>query len=130
MSSGADALTAMIASLGKMQTLVADSMSALTAACRTEMQRTIAAGTDAEGKRWQPTQQGQQPLQHAAGAMSVMSVNKTIYITLGGVEARHHYGYVKGGRKRAIIPEEKIPDAMADAMRVVLQRAFSDAVAQ
>lgn len=127
--SGQGQLAAMIASLGNLQTLVADSMPALAKACRSELQRTITAGTDADGKPWAPTQDGQKPLQNASAAVSVMPVNKTIYITLTGVEARHHRGRVKGGRKRAIIPEQRIPDAMADAMRAVLQRGFSDAVA-
>jgi metal-dependent amidase/aminoacylase/carboxypeptidase family protein len=117
MSAATDALNALVASMQNLQTLVPDSMPALVAAVRTETERTITAGTTAYGQRC-----------HAAKALTVMSVNKTIYITLTGPEARHHIGRVKGGRKRAIIPERGLPSAMANAMRAVLQRAFDEAV--
>lgn len=120
----------MIASVQKIETLVADAMPALSKVLRAEVERTIAQGTNAYGEKWQPTQKGEQPLRHAAGALTVMSVNKTIYITIAGPEARHHLGYVKGGRQRAIIPIGKLPDPMASAMRSVLEQAFSNAVAQ
>lgn len=131
MNAGDNALAAMIASCRKMETLVADSMPALTQAVRAEMERTIAAGTTADGEQWQPTKQGLQPLRQAAKAVSVLSVNKTIFVTIVGPEARHHLGYVRGGRKRAIIPESsEIPSPMAQSLRAVLQQAFDNAVSQ
>jgi hypothetical protein len=104
-------------------------MPALSAAVRTEIERTVAAGTTAYGKPWEATKTGERPLKHAAKAVVVTSVNKTIYITLSGPEARHHLGRVKGKRKRSIIPERGLPSTMADSMRAVLERAFSDAAA-
>lgn len=130
MSAASEALDAMIASVRRMEALVADSMPALTAAVRAEAERTIAAGTTAYGQKWQDTKRGERPLRNAAKALSVMSVNKTIYITLHGPEARHHLGRVKGGLKRAIIPERGLPSAMANAIRTTLEKAFNDAVAQ
>lgn len=130
MSAGDAALAAMIASCRKMESLVADSMPALSKAVRAEVERTIGAGTTADGAQWQPTQQGQQPLRNAAKAVTVLSVNKTIFITIVGPEARHHLSRVKGGRQRAIIPNAGLPVAMADSMRAVLAQAFNDAVAQ
>jgi hypothetical protein len=125
------ALDAMIASVRKMETLVADSMPALTAAVRGEVERTIAGGTDAYGQKWEPTKKGERPLQHAAAAVTVMSVNRTIFVQVSGVEARHHLGHVKGGRKRAIIPDRgELPDTMANSLRSVIEQAFKNAVAQ
>lgn len=129
MSAATDALGAMIASVRSMETLVADAMPAITKAVRADQERTINAGTTAYGQKWEATKTGEQPLQNATKALTVMSVNKTIYITLDGPEARHHKGRVKGGRKRAIIPERGLPSAMADSIRAALQRAFDEAVA-
>jgi hypothetical protein len=129
-SAAAEALDAMIASCRKMETLVADSMPALTAAVRAETERTIAAGTSAYGEQWQPTQQGERPLKHAAKAVTVLSVNRTIFITIVGPEARHHLGRVKGKRKRGIIPERGLPSTMANALRAELERAFQNAAAK
>lgn len=128
MSAATDALGNMIASLRSMETLVADAMPAITKAVRADQERTIRAGTTAYGQQWQPTKTGERPLRNATKALTVMSVNKTVYITLDGPEARHHKGRVKGGRKRAIIPERGLPSAMADSIRAVLQRAFNEAV--
>lgn len=130
MSAATDALDAMIASCRKMETLVADAMPALTQTVRAESERTINAGTTAYGEQWQPTLTGDRPLQHAAKALTVLSVNQTIYVTITGPEARHHLGRVKGGRKRGIIPERGLPSTMANALRDVLAKAFDDAVAQ
>lgn len=129
MSAATEALQSIIDSLGKMETLVADSMPALSAAVRAEVERTITAGTTAYGEQWQATKKGERPLRKAAAAVTVTPVNKTIYITLSGPEARHHLGRVKGKIKRGIIPERGLPSAMANSMRAVLERAFSDAVA-
>lgn len=129
MSAATEALQSMIDSVNKLETLVADSMPALSKAVRTEVERTIAAGTTAYGEQWEATKKGERPLRKAAAAVVVMSVNKTLYITLSGPEARHHLGRVKGGRKRGIIPERGLPSTMADSMRAVLQRAFDEAVA-
>lgn len=128
MSAASEALDAMIAACTKLKTLVPDAMPELVATVRAEVDRTIAAGESAYGEQWQLTQEGQRPLRNAAQAVTVIAVNKTIYVTVTGVEARHHLGRVKGKRKRGIIPERGIPSAMADSMRAVLERAFRDAV--
>ena len=127
MSAATEALAAMIASVQRMETLVADSMPELAKAVQTELERTIAAGTTAYNQPWKPTQSGEPALVHAADALRVMPSGKTIYVTLGGVEARHHFGNVKGKVKREILPVRGLPSSMAKALQAVLERNFQKA---
>jgi len=137
MSAATEALDAMIATCNALENLIGEAMPALTKAVRTNIERTITAGTSSYGEPWKPTKQGQQPLRHAANALSVIYVSgvrerqiRTIYVILKGPEARHHKGRVKGGLKRGIIPERGLPKAMANDLRKVLYQAFNEAVQQ
>lgn len=128
MSAATEALQQMIDACERMSTLVPDTMPALTKAVRAEIERTITAGTSAYGEPWKPTKDGEKPLRNAAKALNVSWVNRTIYVTLIGPEARHHFGIVKGKVKRGVIPERGLPSTMANAMRAELERAFRAAV--
>lgn len=128
MSEATAALDAMIASTLSLGSLVSDAMPALAKAAQHSIERTIAAGTDAYDKPWQPTKEGKRPLRDAASALTVVVNGRTIYCQLKGVEARHHLGRVKGKRKRAILPDRGLPDTMAEDMRAVLARAFAEKV--
>lgn len=130
MSAATDALQSMIDSANRVSSLVDDAMSDVTQAVLTEQRRTMAEGMSAYAEPWKPTLKGKAPLQHADKALRVMSVNRTIYVTLHGPEARHHLGRVRGKVKRGIIPERGLPSAMADSIRNVLQQHFDDAVQQ
>ena len=130
MSAAENALQAMIASMERLGSLVDDAMSDVTQAVLAEQRRTMAQGMSAYAEPWKLTQEGKRPLQHADKALKVMSVNRTVYITLLGPEARHHLGHARGKIKRGIIPERGLPSAMADSIRNVLQQHFDDAVQQ
>lgn len=94
-------------------------------AVHAELGRTIAAGTDPYGEKWQLTQEGKVPLRNALKAVKVTALGPRIYVVVSGVEAKHHLGAVTGKIKRRIIPSKKrIPDGMALAMRQVLDRYF------
>jgi hypothetical protein len=94
-----------------------------------ELKRTIAAGESADGKKWKPTKDGQAPLKDAASAIDVEIVSHSqlgtvIAATLHGPEARHHFGWVKGGIARPILPIKGLPDAIATKITKALEREF------
>lgn len=95
-----------------------------------ELQRTIAAGTTPEGKPWERTKQGKQPLQYAGrpGTLNVASVGRVIYVRLTGPEARHHTGRARGQVRRQIIPRGQLPPAIAAKVEAVIARHLSDAL--
>lgn len=130
MSDATDALQAMIDSVARISTLVDDAMSDITEAVRAEQKRTIADGMTPYGEKWKPTKQGTPPLQHADKTLTVMAVNRTVYITIFGADARHHLGRGRGKVKRGVIPERGLPSAMANSIRAVLSDHFNDAVQQ
>jgi len=90
--------------------------------------RTIAAGTTPAGEPWRPTRDGRTPLTGAAKALGVAAVGATVYVRLTGPEARHHLGTAAGGVTRQVIPTRALPPAMAEAVRVVLNRHFVELV--
>ena len=130
MSAATEASQTMIDATQRISTLVDDSMSDITQAVLAEQRRTMGQSMSAYAEPWKPTKEGKAPLQHAEKALKVMSVNRTVHITLHGPEARHHLGRARGKIKRGIIPERGLPSAMADSIRNVLQKHFDDAVQQ
>lgn len=128
MADGLAQLDAMIATIGALPNLTRDAASDVADAVRAELRRTIAAGTTPDGKPWQPTLDGERPLRHAADALHVGAVDSTIYVRLAGPEARHHLGRARGGKVRQVIPVDKVPDRMGEAIRAVLVKRFDAAV--
>jgi hypothetical protein len=126
---GFAALDAHIARLGGLQTFVRDAAPDCADACRTDLERTIKAGTTADGRAWKPKKEGDgKPLANAAAALVVVPIGKRIYMRLKGPEARHHLGAVKGGTVRQIIPVRTVPPSMAKVIKAVLERRFSEAM--
>src|SRR5262245_33325304 len=120
MANGMAQLDAMIATVAKLPELARTAAPDVADAVRSELERTIAAGTTPDGKPWDRTEDGQQPLQHAAKALRVVAVGTTIYVRLTGPEARHHLGRARGGKVRQVIPVGKIPERMGDSVRNAL----------
>lgn len=72
------------------------------------LRRTIAAQQTPFGVPWPPRARGTAPvLVHAADAMTVSPIGRTIYMVLRGIEARHHKGAVRGSVQRQIILYKK-----------------------
>ena len=129
MATGMDQLDAMIATIGRLPELARTAAPDVAEAVKVELERTIAAGTTPDGKPWERTEDGRQPLQHAASALRVAAVGTTIYVRLTGPEARHHLGRARGGKVRQVIPTTEIPARMGDEVRKVLVKHFGAAVA-
>lgn len=91
---------------------------------RAEITRTVAAGTDAYGAPWQPTADGRQPLQGAASGLGVSAVGNRVLAALRGVYARHHYGRVRGGIARPILPGSDLPPTLVAVITRVAERRF------
>lgn len=83
----------------------------------------IAAGVGPDEKPWAPTQEGHIPLQGAVGALVVAATGNKVVATLGGIYARHHFGRVRGGIARPILPGSKLPPQIEEMItRVANQR--------
>lgn len=95
-------------------------------ALRGELARTIAAGTSATGEAWAERQAGGQPLQNAMQAVGVAAVGRKVLVRLTGPESRHHFGRVKGGKARPILPTGELPPAWGTAIGRALNRCFED----
>lgn len=92
---------------------------------RAELERSIAAGTDPYGVAWKKTQQGATPLRNAMQAVTVATVDGNVFVRVGGIEARHHLGAVRGKVKRRIIPSKKLlPASWALAIKRVVDTWF------
>jgi hypothetical protein len=128
MADGFAQLDGMIARLRALPGLAERAAPAVADAVREELQRTISAGTSADGETWAPKKDGGKPLQDAEAALTVVPVGKRIIIKLRGPEARHHRGWARGGVRRPIIPVNKIPAAMAHRIKKVLAAEFAKVV--
>lgn len=71
---------------------------------RAEIEKNIAASRGPDGTPWKPTQKGNPPLQNAASVLGVAAIGTKVILALRGIEARHHYGHVKGKIGRPILP--------------------------
>jgi hypothetical protein len=124
MADGFAELDAQIARLRSLPHLARDSAPAVARAVEAEIVRQIGRGVGPDGKAWAPTEDGNRPLQNAAKALTVRALGTTIICRLDGPEARHHLGFVRGGKVRQILPTGKIPDPMTRAIRSVVERKF------
>jgi hypothetical protein len=126
---GLAALDAQIARLRGLAGFGRQAAPAVAPVVRAELERTIAAGQTAYGEPWEAKADGGAPLAGAAAALAVVPSGSTVVIQVRGPEARHHRGWVKGGRTRAIIPTKEIPPAMAEAIKRVLVERFEQVMA-
>ncbi len=129
MADGFAQLDGMIERLRALPGLAERAAPAVADAVREELQRTISAGTSADGKPWAPKADGSKPLANAAGALGVAAVGKRVIVRLRGPEARHHLGWARGGKERPIIPTDAIPPAMTRRIKAVLAEEFAKSMA-
>jgi hypothetical protein len=112
--------------------LVRDQIVRLAAVVRKELDRTLAASSTPEGQPWAPRKRGTRPvLVHARDNVIVRGIGNQIFVQVFGHYARHHRGWVKGGTQRQMIPlkNERLPLAMLDAMRRVIETATQQTMA-
>lgn len=122
----ANSLDSLIAAISKVPGLADLAAGAVADIVENELTRTIKAGTDPYGRPLEPRKaDGGQPLRNADKAMTVRASGDTIYITLRGVEARHHLGQAKGGIERHLIPtEDRLPPSMERQIETEIAKAF------
>lgn len=116
----------MIADIQRMAEAVAQSAPAVAKDLERAVQGQIRAGRTPEGETWQQTAEGEQPLQHAAKALTVVGAGKTLILRLRGPEARHSKGTARGRIKRQILPEKGLPASYARVIRASLDRAIKE----
>lgn len=129
MADGFAELDAMIARVRALPNLAERAAPAVAEAVRAELEHTISAGTSADGRPWERKEDGGKPLAGAAAALAVVPVGRSVIVKLRGPEARHHRGWVKGGKVRPIIPVDAIPPAMAQRIKAVLEGEFAKTMA-
>jgi hypothetical protein len=122
-----DLMIARIEAIGQIEVapIIANAMHA-------HVTETANAGTDAYGKAWPRTQHGAQALQQASKHLVASSTPKLASISIQGstdraIEGRHHFGNVKGGLRREIVPTRLIPIKLANLIKLRLTAAFQGA---
>jgi hypothetical protein len=97
-------LDALVARLRSLPAAVRGTYPQMAEAIIDEIRQNIAAQRGPDGAPWPATQDGRAALSGAGAALSYEVRGTTIILTLTGIEARHHFGSVKGGRARPILP--------------------------
>jgi len=90
---------------------------------RKALEKNISASKDPDGIPWEPNLDGSAPLENAASALGVASIGSKVIVALRGIEARHNYGTVRGGKKRQIVPKN-ITEQMTKIINDVASRRF------
>ncbi len=124
MADGRAALEQHIARVRGLPRLVEATAPAIAEALERDIEAQIARAETPEGVPWKPTATGDKALRKAARAIAVGAIGDVLVIRLSGVEARHHYGAVKGGVKRQVIPTAAIPAPTVKTIGRVLGEAF------
>jgi len=123
MSDGYAAMQSMIARLRKLGQSAEVIAGDVAVELRSELEQNIDASRAPDGAAWKPTQAGTPPLKNAATALGVAAIGTTVLAVVQGIEARHHYGTVKGKVARPILPTAKLPPQIVDLItRVATQR--------
>ncbi len=104
---------------------------------RDELESVIRHNIDAQvgpdGKPWPKTKDGRPALKNAGQALTVSARGTRVVATITGIEARHNAGAVKGaramlGNRRQILPSLRVPEAMATAIRNVVEAEMARVV--
>lgn len=121
MDNGAEVIETIDAMIAKLKSISEDTPKELAAKAvplvKAEITRSIAAGNDPSGVAWKKTKEGNTPLRNAADSLSVNSVGNVVIVRLDNHHAKHHFGIVKGGIRRQVIPTREIPDPIVRALK-------------
>lgn len=82
----------------------------------------IAAGTAPDGTPWRLKKDGGKPLQNVT--VSVKALGTSVVARLDGPAVRHNFGIAKGGIKRQILPDRKLPQPIIEAIKTVLAKVI------
>lgn len=104
MSVDTSQIDALVARLRALPVTMRGSYPEMAEALLAEIRANIAAQRGPDGAAWPPTEDGKSALANAGKALSYEIKGTTILLKLDGVEARHHFGSVKGGKPRPILP--------------------------
>jgi len=124
MADGYTELLAMIAKLRKLGHAPEEIAGDIAPALRAQLTENVAAATDAYGQPWQPTLDGHLPLRGAPAGLGVAAVGTRVLAALRGIYARHHYGRVRGGIARPILPGSELPLKLIALINEVAVRRF------
>ena len=119
-------LDKMIATLRSLPERVRGTMPEIAEAVKAELTKNVAAQRAPTGEGWPATKSGKPALTGAAAKITYSIHGTVIVFQLEGVEARHSLGWVKGGKKRQILPEtyhEPSAKAAAKAVKKALAKA-------
>ncbi len=124
MADGTATLNQMVATLRGLPESVRGSLPKCGAFLKQAMEANIAAQRSPTGEPWPDTADGRQALKSAGKQITFTIHGTTLVFTLGGVEARHHFGWVRGGKQRQILPGDMQDKAVIDSMWKGLQDTF------
>lgn len=85
----------------------------------TELRAQIDAGQAPDGTPWPPTEKGERALKNAGAALTVEAHGTVILAKLTGPTALHHMGHARGGVRRQVLPDSKMPDRLTAALERV-----------
>lgn len=125
MTNGFAALDQQIERVRALGGMVDRAMPAIADVVGEHVRETITRQASPYGTPWKSTKSGKPALVNAADALSIARAGKLVLVTLSGVEARHHFGWVKGGVARRLIPDDGIPTPMARGISDALSREFA-----
>jgi hypothetical protein len=123
-TSGIDAV---VAELKKLPATATKLLRKLAQAVIDEAGKNISAQRGPDGEPWPATKDGRTALANAKKALSYQVSGRVAVVTLSGVEGRHHFGWVKGGKRRPILPGSQAPilsKALQEACQVWLNPAI------
>jgi hypothetical protein len=116
-----DAQIAKIKELGKLPEQVAPKVAF---AAKEELRKQVAAQRGPDGRPWPKSEDGKPVLVNAGENVRATAVGSVVVLTVEDHYARHHMGFVKGGKRRPILPTNKIPDPMTRAITRVVTGEF------
>jgi len=126
MADGTATLDRMIATLRALPETVRGTMPEIAETVKADLGKNVAAQQDPNGGAWPATKSGKPALTGAAAKITYSIHGTVIVFRLDGVEARHSLGWVKGGKRRQIMPEtyhEPSARAAAKAVKKALAKA-------
>jgi hypothetical protein len=121
----ADELDEIVARLRAIPRVVEEALPEVARECEKIIAGNIAAQRGPDGVPWpRPADRTQSiVLSHAMKSITVRAIGRVLLARVGGIEARHHLGIIRGKVIRRMIPSKTIPGPFIEAIRrVVLAR--------
>jgi hypothetical protein len=124
MSDGYTVMQGLVAKLRELGQSAEDIAADIAPELRDELASNITSARAPDGTPWKPTLEGNAPLQNAGSALGVAAVGTKVIAVLSGIEARHHYGTVRGKVARPILPSAKLPPQIVELITRVAEKRF------